>query len=732
MKKFISILFLITFLFNTSAYAGHIYTYTESVPISKSITLTKVNKFYSDYNIQYSVIKADLKDPDTSIKLLTPEKGVDKLDTVQNLAKTEENVVGAMNADFFSWYKGSDAFSLGIEIKDGELVSSPINPSTMATIAYMNDTLSMSYLDFHIMAVAPNGEYKEIRHLNKHTSYYGDILMYTSEFGGGFSPAPGGEVVEVVVSGGIIQEFRRNMPSVEIPKDGCVLVVSEGSTMFLANNFQVGDPIKFDYYMTPYLFDAETAFGGGAMLVHEGKAVTSYSHTVAGNHPRSAIGIDKEGKTLYLVAVDGRQDMSLGMRMSALANLMLELGCYTAVNLDGGGSTNMVASTVTSENLHTVNSPSENRSVINAVGVTYSGSSTTPAGIILEKDKDAVFVGDSVTINAHVYDENMRPLAAPVTWSSDTASVSDGIFTSVTGGKNIVNASSGGASGNTEIFVIDKISGIECENYLKLSVGTSASLGIKVFDNEGHYAEIFNTSPFEIVSSSPDVVSVSGQNLTALKDGKAIITIKKDNAVSYCSVVVGAGDFPVAEENVYDTGRTFSSGNVRIGILSGGDETLLSRLVDNRIKATTGQFQSSIFSKNSDGFSSKETSDGLFININTSKGGIRNTNSVQWDSLSNAIIKSSNKNVFITAPSSIFGTNSFENEVIQDYLADTGKNVYVISGGDRNTYKNVRGVKYFTLTNSGKPKLSVETLKKYCYLEISTGDVPTFQFKSVY
>lgn len=732
MKKFISALCTIAILINTSAFAGHIYTYSETVPISKSINLTKVNKFYSDYNIQYSVIKADLTDPDTSLKLLTPEKGIDKLDTVPNLAKTDENVVGAINADFFSWYKGSDAFSLGMEIKDGKLVSSPINPSTMATIAYMNDAISMSYLDFHIMAVAPNGEYKEIRHLNKHTSYYGDILMYTREFGGGFSPAPGGEVVEVVVSGGVIQEFRRNMPPAEIPEDGCVLVVSEGSTMFLANNFQIGDPIRFDYYMTPYLFNAETAFGGGAMLVYEGKAVTSYSHTVAGNHPRSAIGTDKDGKTLYLVTVDGRQDVSLGMRMSTLANLMIELGCYTAVNLDGGGSTHMVASTVTNENLHTVNSPSENRAVINAVGVTYSKEGTTPSGIILKKDKDSVFIGDSITLSASVYDENMRPVSSPVTWSSDKGNVSNGLFTPSYGGMATVTATSGNAIGNEEVFVIDKISGIECENFLRLSPGSVASLGIKVFDNDGHYAPVTNVAPFEIVSSDSSVVSVSGQNINALKDGQAIITIKKDNAITYCSVVVGDGDFLIPRDNVYDTETVFSSGSVRLGALTQGEETLLTRLVDNKIKAVISQSQSHAYANNSKGFSSKVESDGLFINLDTSKGGIRNTNSAQWDSLVNAIAKSSAKNIFITVNGSIFGTNSFENKVIQDYLQSLGKNVYVISGGDRNTYKNVGGVRYFTVTNTKNGELTIDSLKNYCYLEINSGSEFSFGFKSVY
>jgi len=41
------------------------------------------------------------------------------------------------------------------------------------------------------------------------------------------------------------------------------------------------------------------------------------------------------------VTVDGRQENSSGMTLSELASLMKELGCVNAINLDGGGSTQM-------------------------------------------------------------------------------------------------------------------------------------------------------------------------------------------------------------------------------------------------------------------------------------------------------------------------------------------------------------------------------------------------------
>jgi exopolysaccharide biosynthesis protein len=59
-----------------------------------------------------------------------------------------------------------------------------------------------------------------------------------------------------------------------------------------------------------------------------------------------AVGIDKEGKKLWLIAVDGKQPIySEGVKMPELANIVMDLGVDTALNLDGGGSTTVVMAT---------------------------------------------------------------------------------------------------------------------------------------------------------------------------------------------------------------------------------------------------------------------------------------------------------------------------------------------------------------------------------------------------
>ena len=60
-------------------------------------------------------------------------------------------------------------------------------------------------------------------------------------------------------------------------------------------------------------------------------------------NPRTSVGLSKDGRFLYMVVIDGRQPgYSIGTKSSETAQLMLAFGAYTAINLDGGGSTSLV------------------------------------------------------------------------------------------------------------------------------------------------------------------------------------------------------------------------------------------------------------------------------------------------------------------------------------------------------------------------------------------------------
>jgi exopolysaccharide biosynthesis protein len=72
-------------------------------------------------------------------------------------------------------------------------------------------------------------------------------------------------------------------------------------------------------------------------------------------HPRTCMGITKKGHVIMLV-VDGRNALSQGMNLFELTKVMRWLGCVSAINFDGGGS-----STLWVKDQGVVNYPTDNR-----------------------------------------------------------------------------------------------------------------------------------------------------------------------------------------------------------------------------------------------------------------------------------------------------------------------------------------------------------------------------------
>ena len=136
----------------------------------------------------------------------------------------------------------------------------------------------------------------------------------------------------------------------------------------------------------------DEGIGGGPRIIRNG--IVSIEHEeenldrefAVERHPRTALGYTRDGETLFLVTVDGRQPgFSVGMSLRELADLMANqlrhfsasrANAFEALNMDGGGSTTMVV------RQHVVNRPSDQtgeRSVANALLVMGSNGSGTPS-----------------------------------------------------------------------------------------------------------------------------------------------------------------------------------------------------------------------------------------------------------------------------------------------------------------------------------------------------------------
>ena len=148
--------------------------------------------------------------------------------------------------------------------------------------------------------------------------------------------------------GKLYSAFCKHWPALNITKDNVASIV------------EPVDPTANDFHHKPSSTPIYNAISGSTYVLKNGvmpKANITSFNTI--RHPRTAVGIKKDGKILF-VTVDGRQaDFTEGMSIFELAALFRELGCVEAINLDGGGSTTMVLSDPTPR---VVNYPSDAKS----------------------------------------------------------------------------------------------------------------------------------------------------------------------------------------------------------------------------------------------------------------------------------------------------------------------------------------------------------------------------------
>ncbi len=92
----------------------------------------------------------------------------------------------------------------------------------------------------------------------------------------------------------------------------------------------------------------ETAIGGGPTLVQEGQVEITNNEErmfVGGEgdrHPRTAMGYTKDGRLIILVIEGRHPGIAEGATLQQEALILQQLGCWEALNLDGGGSSCML------------------------------------------------------------------------------------------------------------------------------------------------------------------------------------------------------------------------------------------------------------------------------------------------------------------------------------------------------------------------------------------------------
>ena len=218
------------------------------------------------------------------------------------------------------------------------------------------------------------GQVVKVHYYNKmRQSYY--LYLLNSEFGSTNQATEMGRNVlfrildgnEVTVSGTVSLEV------VALEETASPTAIPEGYLLLTANakspyydeltKFAIGDKVTLSVTTTDSrLADAVCAVGAGDVLVQNGTITdpSTWDSAIAfSRNPRTAIGIKEDGTVVFYV-VDGRKsNYSNGLTQWDLAEELVQQGCVTVVNLDGGGSSTFLFREADSETYTIVNSPSD-------------------------------------------------------------------------------------------------------------------------------------------------------------------------------------------------------------------------------------------------------------------------------------------------------------------------------------------------------------------------------------
>ncbi|HET6994779.1 MAG TPA: phosphodiester glycosidase family protein [Chitinophagaceae bacterium] len=132
-------------------------------------------------------------------------------------------------------------------------------------------------------------------------------------------------------------QFARKASMDSVPSLPFAFVMSIKHTFIL-------HPKPSDYEKTFTKWRMRTAIGGGPVLLSKGQIDISNNEelkfagkAINDKHPRTAMGYTKDGKLIILV-IQGRSESSGGATLVQEAQILKDLGCWEALNLDGGGS----------------------------------------------------------------------------------------------------------------------------------------------------------------------------------------------------------------------------------------------------------------------------------------------------------------------------------------------------------------------------------------------------------
>ena len=492
-------------------------------------------------------------------------------------------VVGSINGDF---YDTSTGYPLGLLVSGGEILS---GSSNYYAVGFRSDGSAVMGSPHLQITLNSRGQTLSLAAINKPRVENGGVTMLTYDYRNDHTTGTttaGVSVVATILSGSAtiggemmlrVDQVVEDTSALAIGENQVVLTTSltgytQGLTMLRA--MVPGETFTVSFTADPQWMGVTEAIGGLYLLVDNGVAQSGFS---AGNAPRTAIGLKATGEVV-LYTVDGRQsDYSMGSSLNVLAQRMAELGCVTAICLDGGGSTTMTASTPDSTVTQLINSPSDGsqRKVSNHLFLLASGMPTNiPHHVYLSADAPVVLAGHTVELTANVVDSAYFPMSEPVTLTASNGQIQGNTFIApAQGGVVMVTATSAsGLTASVDILVIDCPDSMTIQrggsniSSLTLTPGATAELSVSVIYNHMELETVPSDFTWS-VDPSLGTIDQNGVLQAGFTEGKGYITVTKGTSTVTIPLTID-GKSPFVDTEGH-WGSTYLTSLYYQGILTG-------------------------------------------------------------------------------------------------------------------------------------------------------------------
>jgi exopolysaccharide biosynthesis protein len=531
-------------------------TSSATTPVAPGLELTEFDRYDPQGWIRGDTLSVDLTSKSLRPSYLSPGTVSARTPLSAQVART--GAVAGVNGDFFDI--NATGAPIGVGIDDGKLQTAPAGGHNLTAAITDEGKARLAEVFLDASVTLPDGTEVKASNFNSPVVAANGIGVYTPLWGASSrrtSVAGARRVLEAELRDGVVSQVR------DQPFDGPILA---GSTVLLARDagadalaaLRPGDRVAVSYAPRADAGKIAVAIGGNLVLLKDGQVQPV--DTVA-MHPRTAVGFSADGKKMWIVTVDGRQANSRGMTELELARHLKSLGADDAVNLDGGGSSTMLAREEGEPGPTIHNSPSDGgeRLVPNGIGFATgpgSGKLTGFAPRPAQETENAnrVLSGLSRKLIAGGHDETGAAVAADPRWTSTNplrGNVTKDVFTAhadwLDPAKRVdvdVYAAQGGVRDKTTLSVLGKPIrlGTSTEQVALSGAGARGTFRVSGFDADGYGTWI---EPDDVkLAFDPAVVRVEpsgdGFAVTALKTtGASGITATAGGLTTHLATSVG-------------------------------------------------------------------------------------------------------------------------------------------------------------------------------------------------